>query len=106
MGVFDFIGRKYQEAKDEMQKAEMEAETWYPEQICNVLERTSSISKITGYQNELRRKAKDMSIDDLKCLFDYAWNKRNVKACKALYTIMEEEGLCYKEDDGKIRRNY
>ena len=38
MGVFDFIGRKYQEAKDEMQKAEMEAETWDPEQICNVLE--------------------------------------------------------------------
>lgn len=106
MGLFEFIGGKIQEAQNEAKKAEMEAERWYPEKICNALERTSSITKTTGYVKELRNKARDMSTYELKNLFDYAWNKRNVKACSALYPIMEEEGLCYKDENGKIRRNY
>lgn len=84
----------------------MEAEGWHPERICDVLERTSSIPKASGYSRQLKIKAGDMSTYDLKKIFDYAWNRRNTKACRALYPIMQKEGLCYKSDDGKIRRNY
>ena len=68
-----------------MQQVQNEAERWYPEKICDILERTSSTPKITVYTNSLRSKALDMS----KYAFDYAWNKRNKKAYKVLYTIME-----------------
>lgn len=106
MGFFDFVRRKIQELNDEMQEAEMEAERWCPEQICDALARTSSIPKISGYSKELKSRARDMSTYELKYLFNYAWYARNSTACNALYPIMEEKDLCYKNEDGKIKRNY
>lgn len=106
MGLFDYIGGKIQQAGAEAQAAQMEAERWDARRICRELQRCSSMIKSTGYMKVLREKCEEMSDGELKDTFDDAFNSRNVKACSAMMTVMEKRGLAYKDDNGKIVRNY
>lgn len=106
MGLFDYIGGKIQQAEAEAREAQMEAECWDAIEICIELKRTSSIKKSAGYMKALRSKCQEMSDWELKDIFDDAINSRNAKACNAMMTVMEERGLVYKDDNGRIIRTY
>lgn len=106
MGLFDYIGGKIQQAEAEAQKAQTEAERWDARRICRELQRTSSMTKSTGYMKALRSKCQEMSDWELKDIFDDAFNSRNAKACNAMMTVMDKRGLAYKDDNGRIVRTY
>lgn len=105
MGLIDSILGKIQQIGLESQKAEMEAEDWDANTICRKMQRTSSITKCTGYTKALRSKCRKMSDVELKNTFDFAYDAKNAKACNAMMIVMEEKGLAYK-DDGRIVRKY
>ena len=106
MGLLDYIGGKIQKVGNEIQEAQMEAEYWDAKRICRELERTSSVAKCTGYAKALRGKCKEMYDGELKGLFDDMYRSRNAKACNAMMTEMKDRGLAYKDENGKIVRNY
>ena len=106
MGLFDYIGGKIQQASIETQEAQMEAERWDASKICRVLQRTSSMTKSMGYMKALRSKCENMVDWELKSIFDDAYNSKNAKACSAMMPIMDDRGLAYKDDNGRIIRNY
>lgn len=106
MGLFDSIIEKFQQAGLESQSAQMEAENWNADMICRKLQRTSSLAKSSGYIKALRAKCREMSDYHLKEIFDEAFDLRNAKACNAMMVVMEERGLAYKDDDGRIVRKY
>lgn len=106
MGLFDYIGEKIQQAGTETQEAQMEAERWDAKRICRELQRTSSLTKSTGYMKALRSKCQEMGNAELKSIFDNAFNSRNAKACNAMMPIMNKRGLAYKDDNGRIIRKY
>ena len=106
MGLFDFIRGIIRQAVTEAQEAQMEAERWDARTICRELQITSRPTKMTGYMTALSSKCQKMSDRELKDIFDYAFNSRNAKACSAMMTVMEERGLAYKDDNGRIVRTY
>lgn len=106
MGFFDYVGGKIQETGAEIQKAQMEAERWDARRICREIQRTSSMTKVTGYVKELKAKCQEMSDRELKDTFDDAYNARNAKACSAMMSVMKDRGLAYKDDNGRIVRTY
>lgn len=103
---FDFIGGKILQAGAETQEAQMEAERWDARTICRKLQITSRPTIIAGYVPVLRSKCQEMSDRELKDIFDYAINSRNEKACRVMMKVMEERGLAYKDDNGRIVRTY
>lgn len=103
---FDFIGGKIRQAGAEAQEAQMEAERWDAEIICKELQKNYRMTKISGYMTALSSKCQKMSDRELKDIFDYAFNSRNAKACTAMMTVMEERGLAYEDDNGRIVRTY
>lgn len=106
MGLFDSILSKIQQVGLEAQKAQMEAEDWDVMTICRKLQRTSSVITSNGYIKTLQLKCKKMNDWELKNTFDHAYDYKNVKACNAMMKIMEERGLAYKDDNGRIVRKY
>ena len=106
MGLFDFIAEKARDYGEDVQKAQMEAEHWSVSTICARLEVASSFSKISGYSKALRSKCQEMSDSMLKSTFDDVYNSRKVKSCNAMMSVMEERGLAYRDDNGKIVRAY
>ena len=84
----------------------MEAERWDARTICRKLQITFRPTIIAGYVPVLRSKCQKMSDRELKDIFDYAFNSRNAKACTAMMTVMEERGLAYEDDNGRIVRTY
>lgn len=106
MGLFGFLVGKVQQASAEAQAAQMEAERYDADRICYMLQNASSLTKITGYANALKSKCRDMSDWELKERFDRAYNARNVKVINAMLPEMKNRELAYKDENGKIRRNY
>ena len=105
MGLFDFIGNKIKEVADEAREAQEEAEYWSPLKTCNELKH-SGIAKSSGYAKALKGKCRSMSDYELMDLFDTMYRERNGKACNAMFSVMEDRGLLYKDDEGKIHKNY
>lgn len=106
MGLFDFLGTLLQNSTETCQKAQMQAEYWDIKKICRELNMASGMATCTGYANVLRDKCKKLSDYELKELFDEVHRNANVRAFNALIPVMLERDLIYKDDDGKIRKNY
>lgn len=106
MGLFNFIGEIIQQSVTDIQEAQMISEDWDVESICRELQRTSSLSKSAGYSNTLRSKCRKMSNKKLMSAFDYVCNQKNSKACKAMMPVMQDRGLAYEDDNGRIVRTY
>ena len=106
MGLLDFIGGKIQQASEESNRAYIEAEFWDARRICRELQRTSSIVKSSGYAKALKEKCEDMSSYELKTTFEEAYRDSNIKACNVMMPIMEDKDLAYRDDNGRIRKNY
>lgn len=106
MGLFDYIGGKMQQTSNEIKAAEMDAFEWSANEICYRLNKTSSMTKCTGYARALKAKCREMSDYELRNTFDRAYNERNAKACNAMLPVMDERGLAHKDDNGRIIRNY
>lgn len=47
-----------------------------------------------------------MSNENLKSIFDYAYYKRNIRACNDMMPVMSSRGVVYKNKDGKIIKMY
>lgn len=106
MGLLDYIGGKIQQAGAEAQEAQMEAESWDVRKICREIQRTSSIIKYAGYSKTLKAKCQEMSKSELKNTFEDAFYSGNTKACSAMMSVMEERGLAYRDENGRIIRKY
>ena len=104
MGLFDFIGGQIQKAGDEIREAEMKAEDWDVEEICDKIKRVSNTKVQMGYGRALKSKAKNLSHYELERLLNYVYMEKNATALRVLYPIFEEHGLAYKDGDGKIKR--
>ncbi|GEM_PF-6028098 len=54
----------------------------------------------------LRKRCEYMSNENLKSIFDYAYYKRNIRACNDMMPVMSSRGVVYKNKDGKIIKMY
>lgn len=63
-------------------------------------------SRIAGYSRALKSKAEDMDDYELKTLFESVAKAKNNNAFWALAEVMEERDLVYKDENGKIHKNY
>ncbi len=108
MGLFDFLEKQFKNFQDNVEDAQMEVKYYNEERICNALYNLSStsISKMVGYSQVLRKRCEYMSNENLKSIFDYAYYKRNIRACNAMMPVMSSRGLAYKNKDGKIIKMY
>lgn len=106
MNLFGYIGGKLQQAATEMQEAEKEAERWKVKEICNQIQRTSSLARTAGYSNALRSKCEKMNNNELKNMYDYMHNTGNFKARNAMISVMKERNLLYEDENGRIIKNY
>ena len=106
MGVFDFINDKLQKSQFERQEAEMNAEKWDMERICEELRRESKMTKCSGYIAVLRSKCKEAEEWKLKQVWDRAYESRNAKACSGMMPVMIERGLGEKDENGRFRKKY
>lgn len=102
MGLFDFIHEQFQDALEGQQ----DAEDWDARRICRELSRTSGLLKSGAYMNALKSKCQEMNDRELINLFDSEANSRHTKAVSAMMSVMEERGLAYRNDNGKIVRTY
>ena len=106
MGLFDWIVGKVNELGSAAQEAQMEAENWDARKICYAMSRTDNVLKATGYMRALKDKCKTMNDSELTRLFDEMYSSRNAKACNAMMSEMRSRDLAYKDENGKIIRNY
>jgi hypothetical protein len=106
MGFFDYVGGKLQQANEQVREAEMEAESWSADRICSRLKNTSSMTKSTGYRKALQNKCREMSDRELEDLFEDVYRSRNAQAYGAVFSIMEERDLAYKDSNGKVVLQY
>ena len=76
------------------------------QKIIDVLVRTNSLIKLSGYAKILKWKILDINSYELEELYDYALCIKNLKGCSALNDTIIERGVCYEYERGKIHRNY
>ena len=110
MGFFgnmlNAASNKLEQARQEEQDAMFEAEELPLYEICRRLNGSSITAKKNGYYKVLRRKVRDISDYEIKSLFDDFYRSKNSTACRCISSEMIDRGLMYKDENGKIHKNY
>lgn len=106
MGIFDFIGKKYNDMKKEMMDAEKKAEEWDERRICDEMDRCSNMTRCMGYANVLKKKCREMNDERLIDIFEEVIYRRNAKAYNILVQVMINRGLGHKDEDGRFQKDY
>lgn len=99
--IFDFISingkrliKNLMKKGQEFQKIVDETENWDTEMLCEHLENsTSNTIKSNVYSNALKERCLEMDNIELISIFKNMRNRKNIKSCRVIMSIMEERGI-------------
>ena len=106
MGIFDSIMKKVNQTKEEVERAQLEAENFSAQEICYRMRKIDSLLVLQGYGKVLQTKMVEMSPDQIIYLYRDAKQMRNTKALRVIMLELSRRGLAEKDENGNWHVNF